>query len=307
MELARIISPEEHEYAELTIRIAWRERHIDALEAELRPLQQAFERFEWAYAQRVGRLASELQLLRTTVERINEKTTRIHARLVSDPDGVLGELFDRDELREIGEMFGVDVPDEWFAQARQGARPGDPDWAWDDRDAAEEEILRRLRRDGRPRLGHDEAMELRTRYRALARRFHPDLAETDEERLFRQEVMLRINHAWQCCDIAALRDIELELERMVPGWSASHMAHRLAWARREHARLSAQADTLMRRIRQLRGSKTFPLWFNPSLGQSTIASRAAAIERDISREQERLDEARLAFQQALAHYAVTIA
>lgn len=307
MKLARIISPEEHEYAELTIRIAWRERHIDALEAELRPLQQAFETFEWAYTQRVGRLATELQALRATVERMHERTTRIHARLVSDPDGVLGDLFDRDELCEIGEMFGIEVPDEWFARARQGSRQGDPDWAWGNGDGAEEEILQRLRREGRPRLREDEAAELRTRYRALARRFHPDLAESDEERLFRQEVMLRINHAWQCCDIDALRDIEMELDRLVPGWSASHMAHRLAWARREHARLTVQADTLMRRIRQLRRSKTFPLWFNPTLGQSTIASRAAALQRDIAREQERLEEARVAFQQALAHYAVTIA
>ena len=307
MKLARIISPEEHEYAELTIRIAWRERHIDALEAELRPLQQAFETFEWTYTQRVGRLATELQTLRETVERLHERTTRIHARLVSDPDGVLGALFDRDELREIGEMFGIEVPDDWFAQARQGGRHGDPDWAWGNGDSAEEEILRRLRRESRPRLAHEDAMELRTRYRMLARRFHPDLAESDEERLFRQEVMLRINHAWQCCDIDALRDIEMELERIVPGWSASHIAHRLAWARREHARLTDQADTLMRRIRQLRRSKTFPLWFNPTLGQSTIASRTAALQRDIEREQERLEDARVAFQQALAHYAVTIA
>jgi hypothetical protein len=81
----------------------------------------------------------------------------------------------------------------------------------------------------------------------------------------------------------------------------------LAWARREHERLALQSRTLVRRIRQLRTSKTFPLWFNPALGQSTIASRAAALEKDIAREQERLAEARLAFQQALAHYASTIA
>jgi hypothetical protein len=307
MKLARIISPEEHEYAELRLRIAWRERHIDALEAELRPLQQAFETFEWSYTQRVGRLVAELQALRATIERMESRTVRIHARLVSDPDGVLGDLFDRDELREIGEMFGIEVPDEWFARARPGGRQGDPDWAWGEESSAEEEILRRLRREGRPPMGREAAQALRAKYRELARRFHPDLAESDEERVFRQEVMLRINHAWQCGDIEALRDLEGEMERLVPGWSASHMAHRVAWARREHARLCDQAATLVRRIRQLRGSKTFPLWFNAALGQSTIASRAASLERDIAREEERLDEARLAFQQALAHYAVSIA
>jgi hypothetical protein len=306
MNLVRIISAEEHEFAELVIRIAWRSSHIEALEAELHPLQHAFERFEWMYSQRVGRLAAQLQTLRNTVERMELRTNRIHARLVADPDGVLGDLFDRDELREIGEMFGIDVPDEWFARARPGARENDPDWSWSDREA-EEEILRRLHANRRNHLPDEEARELRTRYRALARRFHPDLATSDEERLFRQEIMLRINHAWQCQDVAGLREIETEMERLVPGWSASHMAHRLAWARREHERLGIQADTLMRRIRQLRSSKTFPLWFNPTLGQSTIANRASILERDIAREQQRLEEARLAFQQALAHYAVSIA
>lgn len=307
MHLVRIISPEEHELAALTIRIAWRERHIHALEAELRPLQDAFEAFEWTYMQRVGRLASELQTLRATIERMESKTARIHARLVCDPDGVLGDIFDRDELREIGEMFGIEVPDEWFAQARPGANAGDPGWSWDDADTGEEEVLRRLRPGGRPRLAEDEAAELRAVYRALARRFHPDLSRSDEERAFRQEVMLRVNHAWQCGDISALRAIESEVERLVPGWTASHLAHRLAWARREHERLCDQADALLRRIHQLRGSKTFPLWFNSTLGQSTIASRAAALERDIAREQERLKEARVAFQRTLAHYALSIA
>jgi len=306
MELVRIITAEEHEFAELTIRIAWRASHIEALEAELSPLQRAFEQFEWAYSQRVGRLAAELQTLRNTVERMELRTRKIHARLVADPDGVLGDLFDRDELREIGEMFGVDVPDEWFRRARPGSGGDDAGWAWSDNEG-EEEILRRMQANRKKHMPEDQALELRTRYRDLARRFHPDLATSDEERAFRQEVMLRINHAWQCQDIAALRDLEDEMDQLVPGWSASHMAHRVAWARRECTRLDSQAHTLMRRIRQLRSSKTFPLWFNPSLGQSTIANRAAMLEKDLCRERERLEEARLAFQQALAHYAVSIA
>jgi hypothetical protein len=238
---------------------------------------------------------------------MEQSTAKIHARLVSDPNGVLGDLFDQDELREIGEMFGVDVPDDWFSQARPGHSDGDPDWEWTDESAAEEEILRRLHLDQRRRLPEEIAAELRTRYRELARRFHPDLARSEEERAFRQEIMLRVNHAWQCRDIEALRAIDQEMEAILPGWSGSHIAHRLAWARREHERLTLHSRTLIRRIHQLRTSKTFPLWFNPALGQSTIASRVAVLEKDLLREQERLEEARLAFQQALSHYASTIA
>lgn len=307
MHLERVITTEEHELAELTLRIAWRSTHVETLEAELRPLQRAFEAFEWAYTQRVGRLAQELQAVRETVLGIEQKTARIHARLVADPGGVLGDIFDRHELREIGEMFGIDVPDEWFADRRQRYQEGNRDWSWADGGAGEEEILRRLGRNSRSRLPEEEAAELRTRYRDLARRFHPDLAGNDDERAFRQEVMLRINHAWQCRDLDAMCAIEDELEHMLPGWSAGHVAHRLAWARREHQRLVDEAEKLTRRIRQLRGSKTFPLWFNPTLGQSTIASRASALQRDIEVEQQRLEDARLAFQQALAHYATTIA
>jgi hypothetical protein len=306
MEIVRIISAEEHEFAELSIRIGWRISHIEALEAELGPLQRAFEQFEWAYSQRVGRLAAELQTLRNTVERMELRTRRIHARLIADPEGVLGDLFDRDELQEIGEMFGIDVPDEWFRRARPGSANDDTGWAWGDNEG-EEEILRRMQGNRKKHLPDDQARELRTRYRNLARRFHPDLASSDDERSFRQEIMLRINHAWQCQDLAALCELEEEMDHLVPGWSASHMAHRVAWARREYERLGSQATTLMRRIRQLRSSKTFPLWFNPTLGQSTIANRAAILERDLSRERERLEEARAAFQQALAHYAVSIA
>lgn len=307
MKLVRVITNEELAYAELSLRISWRTNQISALEAELAPIQRAFESFEWEYTQRLGHLNAELQATRATVQRMTEKTARVHARLVSDPGGVLGDLFDRDELREIGDMFGIDVPDEWFAQAREANRAGGDDWSWaSDAFTGEEEIIREMQRSRKRRMPENDVAEMKKRYRDLARRFHPDLAENDDEQSLRQEVMLRVNHAWQCQDLEALRQIDQELERMLPGWSASHLAHRLAWARRECERLDARVDTLMRRIRQLRSSETFPLWFNSNLGTMVIAQRAAAISREIEREQELLEDTKLAFQEALAHYAAAV-
>lgn len=307
MNLVRIITPEEREYTDLTLRIGWRTDQIAALEAELKPIQRAFEAFEWEYTQRVGHLANELREARSTAARVEHQTARIHARLVSDPSGVLGDLFDRDELLEIGEMFGIEVPDDWFASARESSRSGGDDWDWAGQFAGEEEILRNLNRNSQRALPKDVATELRTRYRALARQFHPDLAENDDERALRQEIMLRINHAWHCQDVDALREIEQELEHMLPGWSANHLAHRLAWARRECERLETQANALLGRIRQLRASETFPLWFNNSLGRTVINQRVAALRRELGREQERLETAKIAFKHALAHYAAAIA
>lgn len=306
MNLVRIISAEEHEYTGLTLRIGWRTHQIAALEAELAPIQRAFEHFEWEYTQRIGHITADLQALRATVQRVEDRTTRVHARLVADPTGILGELFDRDELREIGEMFGIDVPDDWFAAARASDRSRGWDWAghsWSD----EEELIRELQRSNRRRLPEEQALEMRACYRDLARRFHPDLADNDDERALRQEIMLRINHAWQCQDLDALRALDQELDQMLPGWSASHLAHRLAWARRKCERLDVQAEALVDRIHQLRTSETFPFWFNSTLGSTVIAQRATALRRELEREEARLEDAKLAFKQALAYYAAAVA
>lgn len=307
--LVRRVSDDELEYIELLLRIDWRTAQVAALEEELGPLQRAFERFEWEYSQRLGHLQADLRRLRESIELIEHRTARIHARLVADPTGIMGDLFDQDELREIGDMFGIDVPDEWFAQARPGRHGRARDWDYADgqQDDAEEEILRRLQRQNRKRVPEETAAELRRRYRELARRFHPDLAGSEGERMMRQEIMLRINHAWHCQDLDALRAIDQEMETFLPGWSGSRFAARVAWARRECARLDANAHELVGRIRRLRASKTFPLWFNSTLGRTVITQRALAIGHDIERERERLEEAKRGFTQALAHYAAATA
>ncbi len=307
MNLVRVPTHEEQEYLHLTLHISWRTDQIASLQAELNPIQAAFEAFEWEYTQRVGHLISELNVLRATTQKIEQKTARIHARMASDPGGVLGDLFDQDELREIGEMFGIDVPDEWFANARKGRESAGDDWDWAEFASAEEELIREMQRNRSRRMPEEETAELKRRYRDLARRFHPDLADSSDERAMRQEIMLRINHAWQCQDLEALRALEHELETRLPGWSASHWEHRVAWARRECERLDREARGLMRRLRQLRNSETFPLWFNSTLGRTVISQRANATRRELDRQRERHEDARDAFRQALAHYAAAIA
>lgn len=307
MNLVRVITDEEREYLDLTLRIGWRTGQIASLQAELGPIQAAFESFEWEYTQRVGHLIAEVQVLRATTQAIEHKTARIHARIVADPGGVLGDLFDQDELREIGEMFGIDVPDDWFANARKGRESAGEDWDWAGFSAGEEEVIREMQRNRANRMPEAGSAELKRRYRDLARRFHPDLAPSDDERAMRQEIMLRINHAWQCQDLEALRELDHELETHLAGWSASHWAHRVAWARRECERLDSEARGLVVRLRQLRNSETFPLWFNTTLGRTVISRRANATRRELERERERHEDARDAFRQALAHYAAAIA
>src|SRR5699024_10400440 len=143
-----------------SLHITWRTGQCAALEAELAPIQAAFEAFEWEYTQRVGHLSSELASLRATTRRMEHQTERIHARLVSDPDGVLGDLFAEDELREIGEMFGIDVPDEWFAAARKHHPPGGDAWDW--ASDSQQHFRSAPHQPEQPRLPEDDARELKS-------------------------------------------------------------------------------------------------------------------------------------------------
>lgn len=66
-----------------------------------------------------------------------------------------------------------------------------------------------------PDLDEDEQDELRRLYRAAAMRCHPDRA-TEAERAEAHDMFLRVQAAYQACDLAALRAITAELA----GWAA---------------------------------------------------------------------------------------
>jgi hypothetical protein len=296
-------SREEHEYTRLLIDIETLKGEIVELETAISPLEHALEKFEWEYQARLGAMLAELRDLQAATERIEHRTARIHARMVCDPGGLLGDLFDREELTDIGEMFGIDIPESWFGPPREEPQE---DRGWNfagNQNTGEEEILRRLQRQRqRPAAAADP--EARKLYRDLARRFHPDLAADELERGTRQEMMLRINAAWQDRDYAALKRIFNETEHLLPGWHRSRLAVRLNWAKREAARLDERIAALKERLRTLRSSDTFPLWFNPQLGNSVIARQALALRSDIVEQTERLTAAKEAFRQALHAFAV---
>lgn len=301
-------SPDEEAFATLEAEIRLRRIHLGQLEAELAPLKVALDKFDWEYRARVGTLQRELRDLEVTIETIEHRTGRIHARLAADPDGILGDLFSRDELNEIGEMFGIEIPASWFASEEdEERREQERAWqffegtAWNSRE--EEELLNRMRGNRKPHLPDDDRKELRRLYLSLARLCHPDLAEDDDDRTRRETLMLQINAAWHAQDLEGLRALERDRGTTL-GWRAlQSWAERVIWARRECARLDAQIIAMTERLQAMRASDTFPLWFNPSLGNSVITQRATTLRIDIANAQHRLDEAKEHFRQALRFYA----
>lgn len=305
--LVPLPDPDEREYAVLRDRQKLCLARIAQLDAEIAPLVAALETFEWEYQARLGALQRELHGVRSLIERLEHRSARIHARLMADPNGMLGDLFDREELREIGEMFGIEIPPSWFQAREDAERDGDPEHGWDFFEGhgfrGESEEPRRQRK---PRFAGEVVREMRTLYRGLARRFHPDLAEDDEDMARRQEVMLRINAAWHEQDLDALRALEHETAHEAGRSQRSPLAHRIPWLRQECVQLDRRIEALGSQLQALRASDTFPLWFNPTLGNSVISQRATALRIDIATAHHHADLAKDAFRQALRYYAVAI-
>jgi len=302
--LVPLPQPQEREFVFLQGEIRLRQVHIANLESEIAPLLAALDAFEWDYKARVGTLQAELQSIRREAQTIEDRTARLHARLVADPDGILGDVFTPEELREIGELFGIEVPASWFAPDDEvERRERERAWRFHEstgEEAGEHEWLRNQRRAARR---PEPPEELRALYRRLARLCHPDLATDEADRARRQDLMRRINAAWHDRNLKALQDIEQDRVGTV-GWSALRdWAERLLWARRELVRLDERIIGLTERLQQLRSNDTFPLWFNPALGNSVITNRVTSLRIDIANAQYRLEKAREAFRQALHHYA----
>jgi len=86
------------------------------------------------------------------------------------------------------------------------------------------------REQRRPQLDAETADEVQRLYRELARRHHPDLARTDEERRRREPLMQRVNAAMHERDLDALRALALEAEAADPAFEARSLGEKLIWA-----------------------------------------------------------------------------
>ncbi len=307
--LIPVPSEDEEVYSSLLLAIDSRSSRLTDLEAEVVPLLRALEKFEWQYNSMLGTLQQKLRDLRSQVEIVEDRTARIHVRTVADPNHIMGDLFNEEELREIGILFGVQLPESWFESAREVEGKRRKQREDDPNDPIEEEILRRLNRDRpqRKRLPQDIEQELRSLHRSLARRFHPDLASTEAERVVCQEMMLRINAAWHEQDLIELRKIDQQSDHLDATSSQRGFVRRIHWARQECIRLDGEILELLHQLSSLRDSNTFPLWFNATLAQTVIAQRAASLRIDLANEERRMEEMKLAFRHALASYAVTVA
>ncbi len=296
MQLVPVTSLEEIEHALLTRQIADTAAELETLQRELAPLERAFNAFEQKVARQSAAVTAERDRLRLVCAEIERFTARLHARLIADPDGMMSSVFTPDEIRYIGDLFGVEMQDTG-AEPESHATTSGAEWEWagnGDHD----------RHPSSAANGHDpEFRDLRSLYRQLARTFHPDLTTDPAERHFRQEMMLRINHAWDLRDAHTMEAIRDDVRDLLAGNLISVHAYRLAWKRRELAQLQHACHTCRLRIDALRYSKTVSLWHDATLANAAIARHIKRVQIDVDRLRVTHERVVEEFRLALGAYA----
>ena len=262
--IVRAQTPEEREYERCWAAVAERKRRVAQVQVELKTLKLALSRFEAACHARVGDLLAELRRIQRAFADYERRLTRLR-----DPDG------------DPADLDGDDGEPDPFAWDDDGA------WVGQER-SAHGHVPRR--KPARPRLDKDAEAEAKRLYRDLAKRCHPDFAQTDEERRRREAVMLLVNEAYRARDLAALRALWREAETDDPAFAQRPLAERLAWVREELARLDALLAELKAELGALRGSEAFRLWRRHEAGEAVIDALEDDLEARLAADGKRLDD-----------------
>jgi hypothetical protein len=265
--LVRAKTPEEIEIEEKLLEIERKRQRVALLGQEIEELKQALGRFQVEYNAKVGRLYVELDKLELLIQEY-----RLRIQLIVDRGREV-------RLQEIEDEIKRQFSDRW-QETRQTERE-----TRGAREAYE-------RQKAEPELDEETAQELKRLYRELAKRFHPDLAETEEERQENSELMAEINEAYAQKDLDKLREIaEREGERLrsVPGET---LAEKLARLTQESHRLDGVIQRLRGGLEELKRSPTWEMMQKVEKGresgQDILAGLAKDLEEQIKRKREEL-------------------
>ncbi len=264
--LVKAKTPEEIEIEKKLLEIEQKRQRVAMLGQEIEELKQALGRFQVEYNARVGRLYVELDKLELLIQE-----HRLRIQLIVDERKV--------RIQEIEDEVKRRFTARW-QETRQTER---------ETSGASEAYERQK---AEPKLDEETAQELKRLYRELAKRFHPDLAETEEERQENSEIMAEINQAYAQKDLDKLRKIaEREGERLcsVPGET---LAEKLARLTQESHRLDSVIQRLQGELEELKRSPTGEMMQKVEKaredGQDILAGLAKDLEQQIKRKREEL-------------------
>jgi hypothetical protein len=260
--IVSVQSPEAREYARYLAEIEERKRRAAELRADLEALTLSVGRFEAEYHARVGVLFVELDQIKLAIAEYEQRISLLQADPQADPAKIEQDIAEK------------------YAGQREEVR-------------AEEEETRRFERahqrdQARPHLDAGAEDEAKRLYRELVKRFHPDLARTEEERRLRTEIMQRVNAAFHARDVSALEALVAEAEVSDPAFEARSIGEKLVWAIREVARLDGVIEGVTAELEGVRRSESHGLWLRHDQGEDVIERLETDLRQEIGSTRDRL-------------------
>lgn len=245
---------------------------------------------------------TELRELQLDLQDRQERIAQLEFE-ISDTNAELGRFEHEFEAR-VGVLerqvsdLEADLEQARFQAARRaqwGARADSPDMHVD--------VLEQFRRTWTPKkkppepppeqvITDEVKAELKTLFRALAKRFHPDLVTDPEAKRWRQKIMAQVNEAYAAQDVRALKALAEKQDRAETPVEKSR-EQILGDMRAEIRRLDGVIRNLERTLKDLINSHTVKLML-----EVTIAARQG---RDL------LEEMAIDLRKRIAHIQAEIA
>jgi chromosome segregation ATPase len=209
----------------------------------------------------------DLATLRTELHRFEQT----YLRVVGVRYAELDEL-----LAQIAELQAKQAPEDEDAQHQAAeARARADDTARASEDAAETAVTERF----------EPSPSLKSLYRELAKKVHPDLADNEDDRSLRTRLMAAVNRAYEDGDEARLVAILREWENSPETVSGEGPGADLVRTIRKIAQVRLRLDAIQSEMDQLKATDLYVLMARASeaeaQGRDLLASMATALEEEI--------------------------
>jgi predicted nucleic acid-binding Zn-ribbon protein len=142
------------------------------------------------------------------------------------------------------------------------------------------------------RVGPATETHLKTLYRQLSRRFHPDLTQDSAERAWRTERMAAVNAAYTARDLSALKALAAGSDR-VPASGGGTVEQRLGALRQKRQQMQRRLREAEREIYELNNSQMMEISLRAKLarrqGRDLLDELAAEVKVELVRKQTEFD------------------
>lgn len=258
-DVVRKRSPEELEIEKKLVEIEAKKGRIAELELTLENLRLELGRFEVEYHARVGSLYVELDKLELQIDEYRTRISLLREKKFSIPEIEEAIYQEFKERRAKAEFYEQQT--NGFREQYQAQTPF-------------------------KRVSDEEENELKALYRKLAKIYHPDLSDSEAERIKHQKVMAEINKAYAEKDLNKLRDINRTAEEK-RAREGETIAEKLIRLIRKSYELDEIIENLLKALDEISGSPTFKLKDAVERGVADGRDILAELEEDLRRKIEK--------------------